>query len=271
MLQKIDIDKVITIANEAGNAILALFEKQEIETLVNNEKYVVTTADIKSQEIIIKRLTDLNLDIPIFSEENISSKTTEIAENPGFYWLIDPLDGTKEIVQNRGDFTINIALVEKGYPILGVVHIPARNETFFATLRDGAFKRKEGNTVSLQAKKFGFSDPNLVIVCSRNHLDKQTESFMQVLNNPQIKPHGSSLKFTEIAEGNAHIYPRFSPTHAWDTAAAQIITEEAGGRVMDMVSGKRLFYKTPAQLNNGILVTGGVQIPQAIWYRFQQF
>ena len=94
---------------------------------------------------------------------------------------------------------------------------------------------------------------------------------MQVLNHPQIKPHGSSLKFTEIAEGNAHIYPRFSPTHSWDTAAAQIITEEAGGRVMDMVTGKRLYYNTPRQLNNGILVTGGVQIPQAIWYRFQQF
>lgn len=268
MLHQTDIGEVISIAKEAGDAVLALLLRDDFETISYDEKGYLTTADLKSNEIISNGLKKLVPDIPIVSEESTDSF---VPKNQQTYWLADPLNGTHEYIQKRGDFTVNIALIENGYPILGVVHIPSRNETFYGILREGAFKIKNNEAVRLQAKKFVFSDPDLVVVCSRNHLDFQTESFIQVLNRPQIKHQGSSLKFTEIAEGKAHIYPRFSPTKAWETAAAQIISEEAGGRVMDMVTGKRLHYKTPNQINNGILVTGGVQIPEAVWHRFQQF
>lgn len=268
MLHNIDVGKVIDIAKEAGDAVLALLLQNDFETISNDEKVTITSADLKSNEIILNRLKELSPEIPVISEESAHEHTDE---NLQAYWLVDPLNGTLEFIQKRGEFTINIALIENGYPILGVVHIPSRNETFYSIRREGAFKIKEEETVRLRAKKFGFSDPGLVVVCSRNHLDFQTENFIQVLNNPQIKYQGSSLKFTEIAAGKAHIYPRFSSSRPWDTAAAQIISEEAGGRVMDMTTGKRLYYKTPRQVNNGILVTGGVQIPEAVWHRFQQF
>ncbi len=267
MKPQIDITKVLQIAKEAGKSILNIYNSKDFRTDQKSDKSPLTSADIASNNIITKGLSELNTGYPVFSEENES----DIPINPpSIYWLIDPLDGTKEFIEGLGDFTVNIALVEEGYPILGVVYIPVKDDFFYAEHRKGSFSIKSYIKKRNEASKFSFSDKNLNVVCSRSHIDNNTLDFIKVMNNPNIIQHGSSSKFTEIAEGKAQIYPRFSPTRAWDTAAAQIIVEEAGGKVMDLHTGKRLRYEKPDSVNNAIIVTGGVQIPEAIWIRFRQ-
>lgn len=267
MKPNVDITKVLQIAKEAGKAILNIYNSKDFQTDKKEDNTPLTSADIASNEIICKGLAELNVGFPIYSEENES----DIPDNPtSTYWLIDPLDGTKEFVAGLGDFTVNIALVENGYPILGVVYLPVHDEFFYAEQRKGSYSIKNYIKKRNEASKFSFIDKELNVVCSRSHIDNYTLDFLKVLNNPNVIQHGSSSKFTEIAEGKAQLYPRFSPTKAWDTAAAQIIVEEAGGKVMDFNTGKRLHYIKPNATNNSIIVTGGVQIPEAVWIRFRQ-
>jgi 3'(2'), 5'-bisphosphate nucleotidase len=258
---------VIAIAEKAGAAIREIFTSRHFTTDEKEDQTPVTSADVLANALILEGIEALNSGYPIVSEE-ASPKIQQ--KEPLTYWSIDPLDGTKEFIQNREDFTVNIALVHQGYPVLGVVHLPIQNITYSALHRKGANRHDQGKILALVCKPFGFADPGLVVVCSRNHLDERTRKFMDVLNHPLVLPHGSASKITEVAEGKAHLYPRFSPTHIWDTAAAQIIVEEAGGKVMDMTTGKRLHYTHCRQKNNGILVTGRVQIPEAVWQRFHQ-
>ncbi len=265
--KNINLPSVVAIAEKAGAAIREIFTSRHFTTNEKEDHTPVTSADVLANALIHEEIEALESGFPIVSEEAIPSANQQ---NPSVYWSIDPLDGTKEFIQNREEFTVNIALVSQGYPVLGVVHLPIQNITYYARHREGATKIQNGIAQSLVCQPFGFSDPELIIVCSRNHLDERTRKFMAVLNHPIILPHGSASKITEVAEGKAHLYPRFSHTYIWDTAAAQIIVEEAGGKVMDMATGKRLYYAHSRQKNNGILVTGKVQIPEAVWQRFHQ-
>lgn len=267
MKPNVDITKVLQIAKEAGKAILNIYNSGDFRTDQKSDQSPLTSADLAANEIICRGLAELNTGYPVYSEEN----EKDIPDNPpSVYWLVDPLDGTKELVDGLGDFTVNIALIKDGYPILGVVHIPVKDDFFYAELRKGSYSIKSYIKKRNESCKFAFGDRDLNIVCSRSHIDENTLDFLDVLNNPNVIRHGSSSKFTEIAEGKAHLYPRFSPTKAWDTAAAQIIVEEAGGKVMDFHTGKRLRYDRPNAVNNAIIVTGGVQIPEAVWIRFRQ-
>jgi 3'(2'), 5'-bisphosphate nucleotidase len=170
-------------------------------------------------------------------------------KNYDFYWLIDPLDGTKEFIKRNGEFTVNIALIQNGKVVLGVVYTPALDELFWAATGKGAFKTVGGTTSTIKAPRFKMQDKGIKVVCSRSHLNDETKAFIGQLKEPDLVSKGSSLKFLELATGKAHLYPRVAPTMEWDTAAAQIILEEAGGKVVQYGTDNPVVYNKENMLN----------------------
>lgn len=236
------------IAREAGLAILDIYNRPgDWQVEIKGDDSPLTQADRVSNEIIVRQLPEY----PIISEEN---KEIPFAERQTYTrcWLVDPLDGTKEFIQRNGDFTVNIALVENGAPILGVVHIPATNETYWAVKGAGAFLEE----APLQAATFALTDPGLKVVASRSHSNPETEAFIAGLNQPELVSRGSALKFLLLASGQAHVYPRLAPTMEWDTGAAQIVLEEAGGAVLQATTGAPLQYNKENLLNPHFIAYG---------------
>ena len=171
-------------------------------------------------------------------------------------WLVDPLDGTKEFIKRNGEFTVNIALVENQRPVLGVVYAPVLDEMYFAVKNQGAFLEKENVTIQLHTSIFSKKDKNLGVVCSRSHLNEATQKFVDELDQPELVATGSSLKFLILAKGEAHLYPRLAPTMEWDTGAAQIILEEAGGEVLHAETKEPLLYNKEILLNPYFIAMG---------------
>ena len=167
-------------------------------------------------------------------------------------WLIDPLDGTKEFIKRNGEFTVNIALIHHHQPILGVVQTPVTADLYSAIKASGAQK----NGQMIQCASFDLHQSGLKVVASRSHLNTETQVFLDNLIKPEILSKGSSLKLLMVAEGEAHLYPRFAPTMEWDTAAAQIIVEEAGGKVLIQNSQIPVNYNKENLLNPYFLVQG---------------
>ncbi len=251
--------KVIKIAGKAGKEIINIYENgvdQEVEYKADQSP--LTIADRKANSIILKGLKSLDIQFPIISEEN-ENVDYEIRKNYDYYWLVDPLDGTKEFIKRNGEFTVNIALIHDGAPILGVVYAPYLHEMFWAAKGEGAFIIKNGQTKKLSALEFGFKDTSLNIVCSRSHLNPETKNFVDKFNQPNLVAKGSSLKFTVIAKGEAHLYPRLAPTMEWDTAAAQIVLEEAGGKVLNAKTNTPLRYNKKELLNPHFIAYGNVK------------
>ena len=199
----------------------------------------------------------LPLVYPIISEENkqLDFQTRRFWRR---CWLVDPLDGTKEFIKRNGDFTTNIALVENGEIILGVVGIPAADEIYWAVKGEGAFFRKNGQVQKLEAARFKTTDKGLKIVASRSHLNEETQDFISHFNEPDLVSRGSALKFLLLAKGEAHVYPRIAPTMEWDTAAAQIILEEAGGKLTVHETGEPMKYNRENLRNPAFIATGKV-------------
>jgi 3'(2'), 5'-bisphosphate nucleotidase len=253
--------KVMEIARDAGNAILSIYNDQpawEVEQKADNSP--LTLADRKSNAVICAGLEALEAphQYPIISEEN---KEIPYEERKDYdrYWLVDPLDGTKEFIKRNGDFTVNIALIENGAPILGVVYIPVSYEMYWAGKGHGAYRIIDGNIKKLAASTFQMYDPGLNLVCSRSHLNDDTANYLKQFNEPELVSRGSSLKFLIIATGQAHIYPRLAPTMEWDTGAAQIVLEEAGGKVLQWNSDEALAYNKENLLNPYFIAFGNVQ------------
>jgi len=245
----VDIDEIIDIAFEAGQKILEIYEDLEnfdIETKSDNSP--LTRADKEANEIICNRLNKSIFQYPILSEEN-KMVPYEDRKDYEYLWIVDPLDGTKEFIKRNGEFTVNIALVKNGVPVAGVVFAPVLSEMYYAVKSHGAYMIKQGEKTKLEAKNYKNSDSKLGIVCSRSHLNEETQNFITQLNDPVKVSKGSSLKFLILAAGAAHIYPRLAPTMEWDTAAAQIILEEAGGSVFDAESKQPLRYNKENLLN----------------------
>ncbi|MCA1059081.1 3'(2'),5'-bisphosphate nucleotidase CysQ [Rossellomorea aquimaris] len=240
------LDKVKKIAISAGNEILTVYKK-DFHIELKNDESPLTTADRLSQNFIQKELSAYWDDIPILSEEGTSIPYHERSKWETF-WLVDPLDGTKEFIKKNDEFTVNIALIHKGHPILGVIYAPALDILYFAKKNKGAFKqiraqRSVDPPVRLQTDS---ESKHKSVVISRSHMSKETNSFIRDLEKREgelkFSPIGSSLKFCLVAEGVAHYYPRLAPTMEWDTAAGQIIVEEAGGSVLVHETNSKLLY-----------------------------
>lgn len=250
------ISEVVEAARLAGKAILEIYERSEgIEIERKADNSPLTIADKAANTIICERLAHASLQFPIISEEN-KAIPYEIRKDYDYYWLVDPLDGTKEFIKRNGEFTVNIALIHRQMPVMGVVYTPCTGEMYWAVKGEGAFMEVNGRSTPLAIDSFKLSDENLRLVCSRSHLNEATQTFVNQFASPQLVSRGSSLKFLIIARGEAHIYPRLAPTMEWDTGAAQIILEEAGGRVIEEQSKEALKYNKKNLLNPHFVAYG---------------
>jgi 3'(2'), 5'-bisphosphate nucleotidase len=250
---------VIKLAQEAGSAIMAIYQDADLGTTQKEDKSPLTNADLASHQTIVKGLQGLTPEIPILSEEAKALPYEERRTWPAF-WLVDPLDGTKEFIQRNGQFTVNIALVQGGSPVLGVVYAPAIKVSYWGAQGYGAFKQEEEKeAVRIQTR--AYPEATITVVASRSHAGPETEAFLQKLQaayadkSVELISMGSSLKLCLVAEGVAHLYPRFGPTMEWDTAAAQAVVEQAGGRVTNL-QGDPLQYNKENLLNPFFMVAG---------------
>jgi 3'(2'), 5'-bisphosphate nucleotidase len=248
---------LLQVAQQAGEAILKIYNSEDFGVEHKNDDSPLTKADQASNEIICEGLKKLPLLYPIISEEN-KEVNFDIRKFWRRCWLVDPLDGTKEFIKRNGDFTTNIALVENGEVILGVVGIPVLDEIYWAVKGEGAFVKRDGKAEKIQAAHFNATDKGLKIVASRSHLNEETKNFIDHFSEPEIVSRGSALKFLLLAKGEAHIYPRIAPTMEWDTAAAQIILEEAGGKLTVHETGTPMRYNRENLRNPAFIATGAI-------------
>lgn len=240
------IEEIKNISVVAGNKIMEVYETDfSVEQKKDNSP--LTAADMAAHNSICEALKKLTPNTPILSEESSDISYSE-RQNWNQYWLVDPLDGTREFIKRNGEFSVNIALIEKQKSILGVIHIPVSGVTYCAAFNNGAYKihpDKRKTRISVKTT----DDENITIAGSRSHGNQQQRDFIDKLDNPEILAIGSSLKFCLVAEGLADIYPRFGPTSEWDSGAAQCIVEESGGIVVDS-DFKTLEYNTKESLIN---------------------
>ena len=223
------IEQLIGISKEAGKAILEVYNS-DFDYELKEDLSPLTKADTLSHNIICERLEVLTPDIPILSEEN-SNIPFDVRTLWKQYWLVDPLDGTKEFIKKNGEFTVNIALIENNTPIFGIIHVPVTNETYWGSSTKGSFYIKGNNqeTKLCVEKKIG---SQVRIVASRSHPSKMLDTLLEEIGEYKIITKGSSLKFCLIAKGEADIYPRFGPTSEWDIAAGHAIVKFAGGSLL---------------------------------------
>lgn len=207
----------------------------------------LTAADLAANEMLVQFLTKLTPELPILSEEGKDIPFSE-RQQWEYYWLIDPLDGTKEFLEGNGEFTINVALIKKNKAVLGIIYHPVSDDCFFAAEGHGAFlQKRSGEKTAIHTRKCPAD--SIEVLISRHHTPKGFQQIEEAAIKYHFHRQGSALKFCRIAEGKADIYPRVGPTSEWDTAAGQCIVEEAGGEVLQ-ASGQPLQYNTKPQLEN---------------------
>jgi 3'(2'), 5'-bisphosphate nucleotidase len=246
------LEPVVALAIEAGAAILAVYATN-FDVQSKSDESPLTLADLASQRCIAAGLAALTPDIPIISEEAGLPDFAVRAQWPR-YWLIDPLDGTKEFVSRNGEFTVNIALIDDHRPIFGVVHVPVQAKTYIGCMGCGSELREQGRITAINVAEQ--SQSPVRVVGSRSHRGSSLDAFLDNLGEHDMVPMGSSLKFCTVAEGKADVYPRLGPTSEWDTAAAQAVVEQAGGQVLEL-DGKPLSYNRKKDiLNPWFVVTG---------------
>ncbi|NOX68468.1 MAG: 3'(2'),5'-bisphosphate nucleotidase CysQ [Gammaproteobacteria bacterium] len=248
-------DPLVTLAEEAGRAILEIYET-DFDVEKKDDQSPLTKADLASNARIVAGLEKLTPEIPIISEE-VGLADFEERRQWDCYWLIDPLDGTKEFVKRNGEFTVNIALIRDHAPVLGIVHVPVTKTTYIGCEGLGA-ERREAGKAPCRIAVATESDSPVRVVGSRSHLGTSLNTFLQILGEFEMHPMGSSLKFCLIAEGGADIYPRLGLTSEWDTAAAQAVVEQAGGQVLEL-DGNRLSYNRKADILNPHFLVIGAQ------------
>ena len=244
---KIDIETLVEIAVKAGDTIMDIYERETFSVANKSDGSPLTAADRASHEIIKRELNRVYPEIPFLSEEGKEVDYDE-RKNWEYFWLVDPLDGTKEFIRRNGEFTVNIAFIKKNHPVAGVIHAPALNLVYYGTMNGGAFKKLGNQSAeSIHARRNDAT--GLIAVRSRSHASEEESAFFRRCNVSRSIPMGSSLKFCVVAEGNAHFYFRHGPTMEWDTAAGHAIAESAGAVVSD------LRYNKKALKNGSFLVS----------------
>jgi len=245
------LNAALRAAEEASRVILDVYGSDDFQTEQKADDSPVTIADKRAHTVIVKHLETTGL--PILSEEGAEIPYAERSQW-AYFWMVDPLDGTKEFLKRNGDFTVNIALISQGVPRLGVVAIPVTGEIYYSAPGCGAFKRTDGRDVVLHKRTTADrSRQGLRVMASRTHLDDQTVSFIDGLTEPVLVSRGSSLKFLLLAEGLADLYPRFGRTMEWDTAAAHAIVNGVGLPVYQMGQVVELQYNKKDLSNPGFL------------------
>lgn len=257
------ISALIALARETGEGVMNIYRQTSsaddspscsITVSHKTDDSPLTIADLLAHRLIAEGLKRITPHIPVVSEEDVGSMSLRTPD--GRFWLIDPLDGTKEFILRNGEFTINIALIENGRSAFGIVLAPCLDLLFWGAPNMGAFREVKGSMQSIElTNSCGRQRQPVRVIASRNHLDADTSRFIDCLGTYELIQAGSSLKFCRVAEGLADIYPRLSPTCEWDTAAAQAILEAAGGRVLTL-DGKSLRYGKPSAINPYFIATG---------------
>ena len=247
------IEPVTEIARKAGDAILEVYAT-DFSVQSKDDDSPLTQADLAAHRVIMAGLGELTPAVPILSEE---SGLPDFAKRSGWgeYWLVDPLDGTKEFVKRNGEFTVNIALIRDRRPVLGVVHVPVLGKTYVGCEGRGATRREgsgEAESISVRTA----SGSPIQVVGSRSHRSGGLDQFLAAAGETEMVPMGSSLKFCVVAEGGADVYPRLGLTSEWDTAAAQAVVEQAGGQVLK-VDGAPLDYNSKDDILNPWFIVVG--------------
>lgn len=241
------VNPVCEIAKQAGAEIMKIYE-EGFEVEQKKDHSPLTTADLASHTLIIEKLEKLTPEIPILSEESASISFAERSSWKN-YWLIDPLDGTREFIKRNGEFTVNIALITEHSSSLGVVYIPVQDICYSASRKQGAYKQEQ-NQMAQKIQVRSSTPTNKPTICgSRSHAGKSLQALQEKIGEFDLISMGSSIKMCLVAEGVADIYPRFGPTSEWDTAAAHCVVNEAGGVIVDTTL-KTLQYNTKDSLLN---------------------
>ena len=234
------IDKVINIAKQASIKIMQVYEREDFFVEIKDDKSPLTEADLIANRVIVEGLKKI-ANYPIVTEETPVEYTKR--KNWQRFWLVDPLDGTKDFIAKNGEFTVNIALIELNRPILGVVYIPVSDDVYYASEGQGAYKNADKIYNSSQRVELIASDSNF-------HSTQQTKDFFAKYSIKNVNRFGSSLKICKLAEGEIDVYPRLNGTKEWDTAASHIIANEAGCKLIDVETGKELVYNKKEIQNN---------------------
>lgn len=246
---------VCELAREAGKKIMHFYE-DGVSVTWKKDASPLTSADGASHDFLMEALRSLTPEIPVISEESDEMLNGFVAAGPSF-WLVDPLDGTKEFIKGTNEFTVNLALIEAGQPVIGVVHAPALNLTYHGVRNFGSW-RQTGNDLPTPISTRRVGPSQLAVVASKDHAGPLVSAMLSRLTNPELRSMGSSLKFCLVAEGKADLYLRDLPTMEWDTAAAQCVVEAAGGGVYSL-DGEPLAYGKGSLRNPAIMTVGDLQ------------
>lgn len=254
-MMKEQINELIAIAKEAaveaGKAISAIYETEDFGVESKGDSSPLTKADKAAHYAIVSFLDKTG--IPVLSEEG-KDVPFEVRQKWEYFWLVDPLDGTKEFIKRNGEFTVNIALVHEQKVMAGVVYTPVTKKLYWGIVGEGAFLEYDGKSVPLTGSVQNGGPVR--VVASRSHMSEETQAFIDQYASSEIVSMGSSLKFMVLAEGNADVYPRFGPTMEWDTGAAQAVLEAAGGSVIDNETNQPLVYNKEVLRNNFFVAKG---------------
>jgi 3'(2'), 5'-bisphosphate nucleotidase len=246
--------QVVQLAREAGSAAMRVYAEVNPAFEYKRDKSPLTQADLASNRVIDEGLRRIAPEWPVLSEE---SREIPFEQRSGWrrFWLVDPLDGTKEFLKRNGEFTVNIALMEEGRPILGVVYAPAMDRMYYAARGAGAWKAEGESVAAIRIGSPGNGRTRVVVSRSHGSGEEGLDRYTGSAESCDFVTMGSSLKFCLVAEGAADLYPRLGPTMEWDIAAAHCIVEQAGGTVTDL-EGNAMIYNKPVLLNPGFVARG---------------
>jgi 3'(2'), 5'-bisphosphate nucleotidase len=252
----------IALAHEAADAILAVYE-HAFEVEHKSDRSPLTAADLAAHRILVEGLEALTPDIPVLSEEAAEDTTWHMRREWRRLWLVDPLDGTREFIKRNGEFTVNLALIEDGEVIFGVVQAPVTGQCWHGVRGGQALRREGNNEFELRVRRPATAP--LRVAGSRSHRDANTDAFIARMGEVEVMGIGSSLKFCRIADGALDVYPRFGPTSEWDTAAGQAVLEAAGGLVVDRKGRPMRYNQRDTVLNGDFLAVGDPDLPWREW------